>query len=317
MKVFIVVSYLGYGGLSKVALCQARNLENSSVFDVRIIELKRIFSHGFFKNVLSFICYLTRRKRILIISHGLPSDVLVVFLHFLGFRTLNWIHGYYPFHFKWDTKGTVKWILFKIFSVFVLHYGNLVFLDDEMKKFYASKGINGMVVQNFYREVFPIARPDGLDRSFLKNFRSSRSYLLLAISGTSYRKGYDRLLKFVDEFPQVGVIVVGAIDKEIVSHPGVLTVGYISNWSNILQEVDGFIHLSRAEGSPLGVIEALQSDKLLILSNILAHKSLIGLEGVISISEFSLFHLRSKYNRSSNLVFSDDKFLNLVQEYCE
>jgi hypothetical protein len=319
MKIVLLVSAIESGGLSKVVLAQNYLLLNDIRYDVKILTLRKQKKYCFANNIRRLTIYeLFFEKYDLVISHGLPADLVSFLFKIRRQRTLNWIHGYYPYHFKWENFNWILRILFRYSSLFVLKFGKAVFLDEEMENFYLKLGYKGLVVPNYYQSICKGIHQllDETIPEHIIEFKLKFQTVLIAICGTSRRKGYDRVINFAKRWPSVGIVIVGEIDeKETVALNNIFLQGYFENWKSLLNIANGLLHLSRAEGSPLGVIEALESCKPIFLSNILAHKNLMGYSGVFSVSSFDLLLCKKAYIRDVKHV--DFLFLETIFKICE
>jgi glycosyltransferase involved in cell wall biosynthesis len=238
------------------------------------------------KVIRKVIYYLKNNNEYDIIQTQLKgSDIIIGFLVYIGLikkkKLISIIHNNYEFYYEAGLKNRLVGIVHQFFMKRAFDKIVVVSRQD-LDKFEKAFGDKLVVIENSinYEEF------DKKD-----NFDFSKQTINIALVGNvKHRKGYDKLnelfIQLSDNDKNYIFNIAGGIedkelekkvlkDSEKFNNIKVVFHGKISNINEFLLKNDIFLSLSRVEGLPISVLEAMAIKIPIILSNIDAHSLII------------------------------------------
>jgi glycosyltransferase involved in cell wall biosynthesis len=233
------------------------------------------------KVIKKLIFYLKKHQYDVIQTQLKGADIILGALVYFGLikknKLIASIRNNYEFYYKGSFKNRIignihKFLMKKVFDKIVL------VSKQDLEKFKKDFGNKIVVIENSINY-----------ENFAKkeNFDFSKEIINVALVGNvKYRKGYDRLpilFEYLSRENKNYIFnIAGGIEdvdlknkvlKEVEKFKNIKVVFYgkVSNINKFLLENDIFLSLSRVEGLPISVLEAMAVKLPIILSNIEAH----------------------------------------------
>ena len=143
-----------------------------------------------------------------------------------------------------------------------------IFSSDEVREFYSP----------LINERKSVVIPNTFNLEIFKPYpEAEKLYDYIYVGRLIELKGVSLMLDLLPENRRILVIGAGKLSNKVNNHPGVTLVSFVSNYKLpvYLNQARCFISLSRTEGHPKAVYEAVLCGLYPILSDIPAHKALI------------------------------------------
>jgi glycosyltransferase involved in cell wall biosynthesis len=158
-------------------------------------------------------------------------------------------------------------------------------LISESVRFRESERVTFGTISSFH----PRKGVDVLVRSFIRTFRGQKkSARLILHSNVKHEAFHGKILDLIEDHPDYDIqISYGDLSER--------------NKNSLIASFDVYASLSQGEGYSIGPREALAMGKTIVLSNIAAHRDLIGVEGVFSASATK--RVVARYPEIDNLIF--------------
>jgi glycosyltransferase involved in cell wall biosynthesis len=314
MKVVILVTRINSGGLSSVAVSQLHALKKAE-FQAEIIEL----TDGYWLDTLKKILWLlSQRKNVYFITHGFVPDLLGFVLRTLGRKVSATVHAYLPEHVCYDYRyWSVKGMILKIFWRAISKHEDNIFLTRHMRDYYAKYNAKiiskkSAIIQNFYQNIFDRVNCSLAMGACFETLSAPMPLdydkIYIAVAGNSFRKGCDKLEHFCKINPRFLVLNFGCTDFET-KISNLINLPQCVDWHKYLSMSSGLLHMSRAEGQPLAVIETLMCGKPALVSLIPGHVDLIEKFASGVYCQPGLIELVPH----STIKMSDDSFIELIR----
>jgi glycosyltransferase involved in cell wall biosynthesis len=238
------------------------------------------------KVIRKVIYYLKNNNEYDIIQTQLKgSDIIIGFLVYIGLikkkKLISIIHNNYEFYYEAGLKNRLVGIVHQFFMKRAFDKIVVVSRQD-LDKFEKAFGEKLVVIENSINyEKF----------NKKEHFDFSKSEINIALVGNvKYRKGYDKLnqlFKLLKNENKTYIFnIAGGIEDEVLKN-NVLEdaknyknievdfCGKIADINSFLLNNDIFLSLSRVEGLPISVLEAMAIKIPIILSNIEAHSLIV------------------------------------------
>ena len=262
------------------------------------------------KVIKELVSYLKVNKYDVIQTQLKGSDIIVGFLVYIGLvkkkKLIASLRNNYEFYYEAGVKNRVVGMVHKFFMKKAFDKIVVVSRQD-LDKFKKDFGDKLVVIENSINY-----------EKFVKkeSFDYEKENINIAMVGNvKHRKGYDKLIELFkllkNETKIYTFSIAGGIEDELLKNEvielskkftnvKVNFCGKISNINEFLLENDIFLSLSRVEGLPISVLEAMAIKIPIILSNIDAHSLIVD----DTIKELVLFD-------SSDKCFDNIKNINL------
>lgn len=212
-------------------------------------------------------------------AHCLRSYVFCA-LYMKKYIRVMTVHSIVKYNFRYEFGALKGGILDKIVDVCIRRYDKCIGVAECIKNFYRNQKnididfvVNGI---NLDRFIF-----SGDDRSELRSrYNINEDERLFIYTGSiSERKNVERLLNIF--YHNGGKLIIlgdgplfARFQRQYDSVDNIIFCGRVDNISSYLSAADVFISLSRSEGMPNSVIEAMACGLPCILSNIPSHMEL-------------------------------------------
>jgi len=235
--------------------------------------------------IKKLIQYLKFNKYDIIQTQLKGSDIIIGFLVYMGLvkkdKLIASLRNNYEYYYGGSLKNRVIGIIHKFFMRQVFDKVVVVSMQD-LNKFKEAFGKKLVIIEN------------GINyEKFIKknSYDFSKSKINIALVGNvKYRKGYDRLSELFillkNEKKRYIFNIAGGIEDEFLKNKILqdakkyqnIKVNFcdkIADINSFLLKNDMFLSLSRVEGLPISVLEAMATKIPIILSNIEAHSLIV------------------------------------------
>lgn len=270
-----------------------------------------------FKIILSLIKYINKNNYDVIQTQLKGADIIIGLLTYFRLIKKRKLIASLRNNYKYYYDGTLKnRIIGKIHKFLLNHvYDTIVVISlQDLNKFKQIFGEKLVVIENGINYMNFKAK---------KDYNFEKKKIMIALVGNiKKRKGYDRLIELFeflkdDEKDYIFNIAGGVEDEKLLKYVlnssknykniEVVYNGKISDINSFLLKNDIFLSLSRLEGLPISVLEAMATNIPIILSNIEAHKLIVDKE----ISKFVLFNnLEECYQNIKKINQTYKKIIN-------
>lgn len=157
---------------------------------------------------------------------------------------------------------------------------------------------------------------NGIEMDRFKNIESPHKNILGTISRLDKQKNNEELVKFMEKLPEYILLIAG--DGEQMKHlkkiapKNVQFLGFVSDIPNFLSMIDVFVSSSLGEGLPYAVMEAIASQKKIVVSDVRGHQDLVDSNNLYRLGSFDDF--KEKVLNASKCTNKNFSLNNCVEE---
>lgn len=191
-------------------------------------------------------------------SHGRGAGIYSRLLGLFGFRIIHTFHG--------------------------VHHTSLV---EQILRFLTHKFIcvsegerQNAIAFKLCDKDSSVVIPNGIDITKYANISSPNKNILGTISRLDPHKNNSELIEFMKFLPDYKLLIAGDGEEmeylRSIAPSNVEFLGYVSDIPNFLQKIDIYVSASKGEGLPYSVLEAMAAGKKIVLSDVVGHKEIEG-----------------------------------------
>ncbi|CBW25294.1 putative glycosyltransferase [Halobacteriovorax marinus SJ] len=226
-------------------------------------------------------------------SHGRGAGIYSRLLSPFGFDVIHTFHGV---HRPKNLKERIIIFIESILKFFTKKFISVS--DSEMKN-----AIN----LNLANERDLVVIPNGINTSKFKNIPLGPSNTIGTISRLDPHKNNLELVQFMEELPHLKLLIAGDGEEweylNSIAPKNVEFLGKIEDIPKFLERISIFVSASKGEGLPYSLLEAISSNRKVLVSNVTGHKDLLTQDYLYELGNKSSF--LNKINNARSAQFQN------------